>query len=97
MALHRSRRRTDFSTPAARWRTRPIPYWTGERFNKGNRAAQHLKLDVSHDALQQGRLCDDRIWRQIVTILDAEERGCDLFDIDELRGWNTTRRPSRTC
>lgn len=31
--------------------------------------------------MQQGKLCDD----QIVTILDAEERGCALFDIDELR------------
>lgn len=40
---------------------------------------------MSHDALQQGRLCEDRIWRQIVTILDAEARGCDLFDLEELR------------
>ncbi|SQC66065.1 terminase, ATPase subunit [Pseudomonas aeruginosa] len=60
-------------------------FWTGERFNKGKPAADRIKIDVSHDALQQGRLCEDRIWRQIVTILDAEARGCDLFDIDELR------------
>ncbi len=60
-------------------------FWTGERFNKGKPAAQWLTLDVSHDNLQQGRLCEDRIWRQIVTILDAEQRGCDLFDLEELR------------
>ena len=60
-------------------------FWTGERFNKGKPAAQHTKVDVSHGALQQGRFCEDRLWRQIVTILDAERGGCDLFDIEELR------------
>ena len=40
---------------------------------------------VSHDSLKKGRLCEDRIWRQIVTITDAEEGGCDLFNIDDLR------------
>ncbi len=61
------------------------PFWTGERFNKGKPSAEHINLDVSHAELQQGRLCEDSIWRQIVTILDAADRGCDLFDIDELR------------
>ncbi|MDR6397504.1 hypothetical protein J2798_003985 [Herbaspirillum seropedicae] len=28
---------------------------------------------------------EDKIWRQIVTIMDAAAGGCDLFDIDELR------------
>lgn len=60
-------------------------WWTGERLNKGKPAAQHIKLDVSHEALQQGRLCEDKIWRQIMTIHDAEARGCDLFDLDDLR------------
>jgi hypothetical protein len=60
-------------------------FWTGERFNKGKPAAQHTKVDVTHGALQQGRFCEDRVWRQIVTILDAERGGCDLFDIEELR------------
>lgn len=32
-----------------------------------------------------GRPCEDAIWRQIVTVLDAADRGCDLFDIEELR------------
>src|SRR5690606_15912941 len=60
-------------------------WWTGERLNRGKPTAQHIKIDVSHDALGQGRLCEDKIWRQIVTIMDAEARGCDLFDLDELR------------
>ncbi|KFA22970.1 terminase large subunit domain-containing protein, partial [Xanthomonas vasicola] len=57
----------------------------GERRNKGKPAAQRIQIDVSHDALAGGRRCHDRAWRQIVNILDAQRRGCDLFDIDELR------------
>lgn len=84
MALHKKWRKTYFSTPSSKGHE-AYKWWTGERLNKGKPSAQHIKLDVSHDALGQGRLCDDKIWRQIVTILDAEARGCDLFDLEELR------------
>ncbi|MDH0894706.1 MULTISPECIES: terminase ATPase subunit family protein [unclassified Pseudomonas] len=84
MALQKRWRKTYFSTPSSTAHPAYV-YWTGERHNKGKPTAKHLHIDVSHEALQQGRLCEDRIWRQIVTILDAEERGCDLFDLDELR------------
>lgn len=84
MAMHKKWRKTYFSTPSS-MAHEAYSFWTGERFNKGKPAAQHLKVDISHGALQSGRLCEDKIWRQIVTILDAEQRGCDLFDIDELR------------
>jgi uncharacterized protein YjcR len=84
MAMHKKWRKTYFSTPSS-MAHEAYSFWTGERFNKGKPSAQHLKVDVSHGALQAGRLCEDKIWRQIVTILDAEQRGCDLFDIDELR------------
>lgn len=84
MAMQKRYRRTYFSTPSS-MAHEAFTFWTGERFNKGKPAAQHLKLDVSHAALQMGRPCEDNIWRQIVNILDAEARGCDLFDIDELR------------
>lgn len=84
MAMQKQYRRTYFSTPSS-MAHEAYNFWTGERFNKGKPTAQHIKIDVSHNALQQGRLCEDRLWRQIVTILDAEERGCNLFDLDELR------------
>ncbi|ENA26488.1 hypothetical protein HMPREF1487_09659 [Pseudomonas sp. HPB0071] len=84
MAMQKQYRRTYFSTPSS-MAHEAYNFWTGERFNKGKPTAQHIKIDVSHSALQQGRLCEDRLWRQIVTILDAEERGCNLFDLDELR------------
>ncbi|WP_225775922.1 terminase ATPase subunit family protein [Pseudomonas sp. Marseille-Q5115] len=84
MAMQKQYRRTYFSTPSS-MAHEAYSFWTGERFNKGKPAAQRISLDVSHDALQGGRLSEDRIWRQIVTILDAEARGCDLFDLEELR------------
>lgn len=85
MALHKKWRKTYFSTPSSMGHP-AYKWWTGERLNKGKPAAQHVKIDVSHDALGPGRLCpEDKIWRQIVTIMDAEARGCDLFDLDELR------------
>ena len=84
MAMQKRYRRTYFSTPSS-MAHEAYTFWTGERFNRGKPAAQHIKIDVSHDALSQGRLCEDKLWRQIVTILDAEARGCDLFDLDELR------------
>lgn len=84
MALHKKWRKTYFSTPSS-MAHEAYKWWTGERLNRGKPTAQHLKIDVSHNALAQGRLCEDRIWRQIVTIMDADERGCDLFDLEELR------------
>lgn len=84
MAMQKQYLRTYLSTPSS-MAHEAYPFWTGERFNKSKPAAQRIELDVTHAALQQGRLCEDRIWRQIVTILDAEQGGCDLFDIEELR------------
>lgn len=84
MALQKKWRKTYFSTPSSKGHP-AYRWWTGERLNEGKPAADRISIDVSHDALQQGRPCQDKIWRQIVTILDAEQRGCDLFDLDELR------------
>jgi hypothetical protein len=55
MALHKKWRKTYFSTPSSMAHP-AYNYWTGERFNKGKPTAQHIQLDVSHEALQQGRL-----------------------------------------
>lgn len=84
MAMHKKWRKTYFSTPST-MAHQAYAFWTGERYNKGRPKDQRLNIDVSHEALKRGRLCEDKLWRQIVTILDAENGGCDLFDIDELR------------
>ena len=84
MAMQKTWRKTYFSTPSSKSHE-AYDFWTGERHNKGKPAQEQRRLDLSHAALSAGRLCEDRIWRQMVTILDAHTRGCDLFDIDELR------------
>lgn len=84
MAMHKHWRLTYFSTPSS-IAHEAHPFWTGELFNKGRPADEKIKLDVSHAALKEGRLCEDGQWRQIVTVMDAVAGGCDLFDIDQLR------------
>lgn len=84
MAMHKRWRRTYFSTPSS-VAHQAHGYWTGERRNRRVKKADRVEIDVSHDRLGAGVLCEDKVWRQIVTIEDAAARGCDLFDIDELR------------
>jgi uncharacterized protein YjcR len=84
MAMHKRWRRTYFSTPSS-IAHQAHPYWTGERRNRRVKKADRITIDVGHASLQAGRLCEDKVWRQIVTIEDAGARGCDLFDVDELR------------
>lgn len=84
MAMHKNWRKTYFSTPSAMSHS-AYPFWNGNHFNRGRPKADHIKLDVTHQALAKGRLCEDRQWRQIVTVEDAFESGCNLFDLDELR------------
>ncbi|MBD8699034.1 oxidoreductase [Sphingomonas sp. CFBP 13714] len=84
MAMHKRWRRTYFSTPST-IAHQAHPYWTGERRNRRVKKADRIEIDVGHARLQAGVVCEDQIWRQIVTIEDAAARGCDLFNIDELR------------
>ncbi|WP_142847096.1 terminase large subunit domain-containing protein [Telmatospirillum sp. J64-1] len=84
MATHKKWRITYFSTPSTIGHEANA-FWTGESFNKGRPKAERVEIDVSHQALREGALGPDGQWRQIVTIEDAAARGCDLFDIDQLR------------
>ncbi|WP_093019227.1 terminase ATPase subunit family protein [Variovorax sp. OV700] len=84
MAMHKQWRKTYFSTPSSIQHA-AFAYWNGDRFNKRRPKDQRVLLDLSHDRLAGGFTGEDKVWRNIVTILDAEAGGCDLFDIDELR------------
>jgi len=84
MAMHKKWRKTYFSTPSSMSHS-AYPFWTGKHFNAGRAKADQIHLDVTHQALARGRRCEDRQWRQIVTVEDAYESGCNLFDLDELR------------
>lgn len=84
MALHKKWRKTYFSTPSS-MAHEAYPFWTGEVFNRRRPKDQQVRIDIGHEALAGGLRGADRIWRQIVTIEDAQAGGCDLFDMDELR------------
>jgi uncharacterized protein YjcR len=83
MASQKRYRKTYFSTPST-LAHEAYAMWSGERFNRNRGKDQRVKIDISHDALKDGRQGGDGVWRQIVTLLDAEAKGCDLFDRNEL-------------
>ncbi|WP_028217433.1 terminase ATPase subunit family protein [Paraburkholderia oxyphila] len=84
MAMHKHWRKTYFSTPSSIGHE-AYKFWSGEHINRGRAKADHVHFDVTHEALARGRLCEDRQWRQIVTVEDAARAGCTLFDLHELQ------------
>lgn len=82
MAAHAKWRKTYFSTPSIKSHG-AYTLWSGEKYNEKRKAK--VEFDISHAALKDGLLGADKIWRNIVTVVDAQEKGCNLFDIDELR------------
>lgn len=88
MATHKQYRRTYASTPSVKSHE-AYPFWTGETYNKHRKKEERVEIDLSEAALRAGVLCADKMWRNRVTIFDAQAGGCDLFDIDELRAENS--------
>ncbi|WP_269515724.1 terminase large subunit domain-containing protein [Acinetobacter baumannii] len=88
MAAQKQYKKTYFSTPSSKSHE-AYKFWTGEAFNKGRSKDKQVEIDTSHDALRNGALCNDQMWRHIVNIYDAERQGCNLFDIDELVAENS--------
>jgi uncharacterized protein YjcR len=84
MATHKQFTRTLFSTPST-MDHEAFTMWVGDKFNKRRTKADRAKIDTSHQALKDGAMGGDRIWRQIVSIFDAVEKGLDRVDVDELQ------------
>ena len=84
MAMHKKWRKTYFSTPSS-LQHQAHAFWSGARINRKRAKGDRIALDLSHDRLAGGFTGEDKIWRQIVNIMDAQAGGCDLFDLDELR------------
>ncbi|WP_408588371.1 terminase large subunit domain-containing protein [Novosphingobium sp.] len=84
MATHKIYTRTLFSTPST-LAHEAYPMWSGERFNRRRAKADKVRIDIGHDALKDGALGADGIWRQIVTVFDAVAKGFDLVDVEELQ------------
>lgn len=83
MAAHKKWRKTYFSTPSAMSHD-AYEIWSGAEFARNNKISD-FAIDTTHDALIAGLLGPDNIWRNMITVEDAEAQGCDLFDIAELR------------
>ncbi|UNY41777.1 terminase large subunit [Burkholderia phage Menos] len=84
MAMHKRWRLTYFSTPSSTTHE-AYAFWSGADANRGRAPCDRIQIDTSHEALVRGMLGEDEQWRQIVTVLDAIEGGCDLFDLERLR------------
>jgi len=88
MATHTGLRRTYFSTASSEDH-QAYQFWNGQYANEGRKKAEHIDIDVSHASLKKGRMCEDGMWRQIVTVEDAINQGFSLIDLDEIRGENS--------
>ncbi|HHF0482351.1 TPA: terminase family protein [Vibrio antiquarius] len=84
MATHKKWRKTYFSTPSSKMH-QAYPFWTGDQWRKGKDSRAHVEFPTFDEFRDGGRLCPDKQWRYVVTIEDAANGDCDLFDIDELR------------
>lgn len=82
MAAHKKWRKTYFSTPSIKTHS-AYSMWSGEKFNESK--VKKVDFDLSHKTLVNGAIGPDRVWRNIITVVDAEKSGCTLFDIEELK------------
>ena len=88
MAAQKMFRQTYFSTPTTIAHP-AYAFFSGKSFNKKRAKADKVEIDISHENLKSGKLCADRQWKQIVSIYDAIEGGCNLFNIDDLIAENS--------
>ena len=84
MATHKNWRKTYFSTPSTKAHP-AYTFWTGDHWRQGRAEREEIEFPSFDELRDGGRLCPDKQWRYVVTIVDAQNGGCDLFDIDELR------------
>ncbi len=84
MASQKQYRQTYFSTPSTKSHD-AYAFWSGKTFNRGRKKAEQADFDISHENLVRGKVLADGQWRQIVNILDAENGGCTLFDLNALK------------
>lgn len=88
MAAQKMYRQTYFSTPTTIAHP-AYAFFSGKAFNRNRAKSEKVEIDISHENLRAGKLCADRQWKQIVSIYDAMEGGCNLFNIDDLIAENS--------
>lgn len=82
IASHKDKDVCYFSTPSVT-NHEAYPIWSGEKFN--SRKRNKKDFDLSHETLKNGDLGADGMFRQMITIHDAIDKGCDFFDLEELK------------
>lgn len=84
MALHSHWKETYFSTPSSISHEGYL-FWSGATYNEGRPKSELVDVDIRKEVLRKGQLGAGFQWRQVVTIHDALEGGCTLFNMDKLR------------
>ena len=88
MASQKMYRQTYFSTPSTIAHS-AYAFFSGKAFNRDRPKSEKVEIDISHENLKNGKFCADSQWKQIVSIYDAMEGGCSLFDINNLIAENS--------
>lgn len=88
MASQKMYRQTYFSTPSTIAHS-AYAFFSGKAFNRDCPKSEKVEIDISHENLKNGKFCADSQWKQIVSIYDAMEGGCTLFDINNLIAENS--------
>lgn len=96
MALQAVYRETYFSTPSTMDHDF-YKFWNGTTYNKDRSKEEQIIIDTSHENLASGKLCGDGYWRQIVTILDAIAKGCNLFNLEKVKRKYSPARFAMLC
>ncbi|TMO97556.1 terminase large subunit domain-containing protein [Pseudoalteromonas ruthenica] len=85
MATHKKYRITYFSTPSVTSHE-AYDHWNGKWYQKTMACNDpEFKVDVSHKNLKTGKLCEDGIWRQLLTVVDVVNSGFDRIDVEQLK------------
>ena len=88
MASQKMYRQTYFSTPSTIAHS-AYAFFSGKAFNRDRPKSEKVEIYISHENLKNGKFCADSQWKQIVSIYDAMEGGCSLFDINNLIAENS--------
>ena len=84
MASHRQFTRTYSSTPSSKAHS-AYPFWSGKDFiDKQRKKGKGLVKWPIEKELHNGVVCPDKMFRIIISLDDAEAKGCDFFDRETL-------------
>ncbi len=84
MASHKQFTRTYSSTPSSKAHS-AYPFWSGKDFtDKMRKNGKGLVKWPTEAKLHKGIVCPDKMFRIIISLGDAESKGCDFFDREQL-------------